>query len=101
MTATVHAHRCEKCLESGKQTFWIHGDDKAGAVEAHKCPECGEIQWKKWMIETASLTKKHNHGGINLDAILGYLVLAVGVSLLAYGAYVYIKERRNKKELLP
>jgi hypothetical protein len=51
----MHAHRCEKCNSSGIQTIWIHGDECSGKIAAHKCPKCGEIQWKKWLVPVGSL----------------------------------------------
>lgn len=93
----MHAHRCEACAANGKQTVWIHSDDCLGVLAAHKCPECGTVQWRKWMVEPGKLPQATNAVTpvITFEAILGYLLLFAGLALLGYGAYLYIKDRRT------
>ena len=40
----THEHECDKCF-----TIWSHGDDMAGNEAAHRCPNCGHLQWWKRM----------------------------------------------------
>jgi hypothetical protein len=96
---TMHAHRCQHCLANGKQTVWIHGEDKAGLIAEHKCPECGEVQWKKYMVELGRLPNvRQAVANVNndMDAILVYAVLALAIVFLAY----YISRILNKKEVV-
>jgi hypothetical protein len=38
-----HKHRCSKC---GKE--WEHdGATCGGSIDAHKCPQCGSLQWDR------------------------------------------------------
>ena len=98
----MHAHRCEHCAKNGKQTVWMHGDDCAGVIASHVCPECGQVQWKKWMVEVAALPKVQTpQGGVNFETVLGYILFFVGLALLGYGTYQYIKDRRTTGKVLP
>lgn len=36
---------------------------------------------------------------MDFSTVLGYVVLAVGIALLVYGAFLYVKEYREKKLL--
>lgn len=101
MTA-VHAHKCQACAKSGKQVFWIHSDDCKGVVQAHKCPECGTVEWKKALIEPAAIPQKPQavQQDNNIDTILGYAILLIAVALLGYAAYLYYqKKMKPKKEV--
>lgn len=101
VTVPMHAHRCMACADKGKNVVWIHGDDQAGVVQAHKCPQCGEVQWKKWLIEPGRLPQVTNaHGQINFDTVLGYIMLAVGIAILGYTAFIYVKKWRNGKKTI-
>jgi len=88
----MHAHRCMACLDKGVNTVWIHGDNEAGVVGAHKCPTCGEVQWKKWMVEVGQLPR-HAPPQVakNFDAMLGYILLAVSVAIVGYIAFLYVR----------
>jgi len=94
----MHAHRCMACSKNGIDTVWIHGDNRAGDVAAHKCPKCGEIQWKKWMVEIGQLPRVQAQAKRNYEALLGYLVLAVSVALLGYLAFIYVRAWRSEKK---
>jgi hypothetical protein len=48
----LHAHKCVACEKAGKETVWLHDNEKAGDVAAHKCPVCGSIEWRKHSVET-------------------------------------------------
>lgn len=99
----MHTHRCEECAKNGKEVIWIHPDGDAGHIAAHKCPECGTVNWKQCKIENAKLPKPQERiapvHAIDLQSLLGYIMLAVGLALLGYAAYVYVKERKNKAVL--
>lgn len=99
MTTAIHAHHCQACSAKGKNVFWIHGDDCKGVLQAHKCPECGTVEWKKALVEPRQLPQpKKQDGGFNMDILLGYLVLFAGLALLGYGIYLYVS-KRQKHEL--
>ncbi len=108
MSATVsaaigmHAHRCEICATNGKQVVWVHPDTGAGDIAAHRCPQCGNIEWKKFLVEPGRLPQVANGQPIqiNNNALLGYIVLAICVALVFYGAFLYVKKIRYKKEVL-
>lgn len=90
----IHAHRCEACAAKGKQVFWIHGDTCKGVLQAHKCPECGTVEWKKALIEPGRLPQtKKQESVFNADMLLGYIVLFAGLTLLGYGVYLYCKKK--------
>lgn len=96
----MHAHRCEKCAENGKQVVWIHSETDRGVVAAHKCPECGEVQWKKWLVEPARLPQsQHVQSGVSFETILGYVLIFTAFAMLGYGMYLYVKDRRTLKVL--
>lgn len=54
---TLHAHICTECLKNGVRTVWIHGDCKAGQLDAHICPKCGSTEWKKALVPVTQLPK--------------------------------------------
>lgn len=96
MTTAIHAHRCEACAANGKQVFWIHGDSCKGILQAHKCPECGTVEWKKALIEPGRLPQpKKQESGFNADILLGYIVLLAGLALIGYGIYFYLSKRKQ------
>jgi hypothetical protein len=82
----IHAHRCENCVKNGEETIWMHGDEKGGDVAAHKCPRCGTVEWKKFLVRPVKLpgqqVVQQATSAINLEAILGYLVILVAVCLV-------------------
>ena len=51
-TRQGHSHRCPH-----DGTVWNHSDDNEGNVAAHRCPECGRIQWDKYQPVT-TVTKQ-------------------------------------------
>jgi hypothetical protein len=66
----------------------------------HRCPQCGEIQWKKFLVEPGILPRVRNaNNQIAFDALLGYILLSIGIALVCYGAFLYVKKLREKKEL--
>lgn len=86
----VHAHRCEKCAASGKEVYWIHKDDCKGALQAHKCPECGTVEWRKALIEPARLPKPPEAAQANgFDTFLYYAVICVGFFAFGYLIFEY------------
>lgn len=97
----MHAHRCQKCAADGKETIWIHPDICRGKVAAHTCPECGTIQWKQCKVESGKLPQqaRHEQPQTDFSTVLGYVVLAVGIALLVYGAFLYVKKYQNGKLL--
>lgn len=100
MNETLHAHRCQACLKQGKNVFWIHSDTCKGVVQAHKCPECGTVEWKKALIEPAQMPQKPQPAQPNqLDAILGYVVLFIAVAMLGYAVYLYVEKKRKPKDV--
>lgn len=99
MTSTVHAHKCQACAKAGKAVFWIHSDDCKGVVQAHKCPECGTVEWKKALIEPAAMPQKPQAPQPNkVDTILGYAVLLVAVAMLCYAGYLYYQKKMKPAE---
>jgi hypothetical protein len=98
--AGVHAHRCEACAKIGKDVIWIHPDTGVGDVMAHKCPECGTVEWKKFMVQVGALPHARNAGNeIGLDALIGYIVLAIGIALVCYSTFLYIRKLKQNKEI--
>lgn len=93
----MHAHKCQACEKSGKEVIWIHPDICRGKVAAHKCPECGTINWKQCRVESAKLpqVQRGAQNGVSLEVVLGYIMLAIGLALVGYGAFLYVKKRRN------
>jgi hypothetical protein len=86
----VHAHICTACHAKGKNVVWVHGDDKAGNVEAHKCPACGTINWKKFLVQPATLPQGATPQQIQTDynrIMLAVLLLAV---LCLVGYFIYL-----------
>jgi hypothetical protein len=101
-TVPVHAHRCMACADKGKNVIWIHADTDAGNVALHKCPQCGEVQWKKFLVEPRQLQQaQQSQAQVNFETILGYVLVAVALALLGYCAYIYVKGRRGSGSELP
>lgn len=95
-TVPMHAHRCEACAKIGKEVVWIHPEADFGQIAAHKCPECGTINWKQSKIDNAKLPQPlPKNQGVSFDTILGYVALLVGLALIAYGVYYYVRERKT------
>src|SRR6266403_378325 len=94
----MHAHKCEACEKNGKEVVWVHPDICRGKVAAHKCPECGTVNWKQCKVESAKLPQVAQHvqpAQINLETLLGYILLAVGLALIGYGAFLYVTKGRR------
>lgn len=100
-TVPMHAHRCEECAKLGKDVVWVHPEQDFGQVSAHKCPECGTVNWKQSKIDNGKIPPPlpKNESKINLDTVLGYIVLLLGLALVGYGVYQYVAERKAKKVL--
>ena len=45
-SADLHQHKCPHC-----EVIWEHGANCAGAKKAHRCPECGTLEWQKYYPE--------------------------------------------------
>lgn len=93
----MHTHRCEECAKNGKEVIWIHPNADAGQISAHTCPECGTVNWKQCKVENGKLPQPQQRT-VPVHAIdwLGYIMLAVGLALLGYATFLYIKDYRNK-----
>ena len=94
-----HAHRCGKCLENGKQVVWVHGDDMKGVETAHKCPECGTVNWQQFLVEPHRLPPQHQHVSPASNPVayaIGVLLIMAGIALLAYGTFVFIKKQNSE-----
>src|SRR5260370_941127 len=97
----MHAHKCEACAAQGKEVIWVHPDLCRGKVAVHKCPECGTVQWKQCKVASGKLPQVAPRAqGVSFETTLGYVLLFVGLALLGYGMYLYIKDRRAA-EVLP
>jgi hypothetical protein len=92
----MHAHRCEKCNSSGIQTIWIHGDECAGQIAAHKCPKCGEIQWKKWLVPVGSLPAQKKDNDISLMFHFQDIFQILAIILVALACISYILAIANE-----
>jgi hypothetical protein len=93
----IHAHVCMNCASEKKNTVWVHGDDNAGIIGTHLCPECGKVEWRKWKIEPVKAGPQQAvaevaQAGINLDTLIGYIVLAIGLALIGYGIFLYAQK---------
>jgi hypothetical protein len=99
----MHAHRCEACAKSGKEVVWIHPEADFNQVAAHKCPECGTVNWKVSKVDSGKLPPPlpRNEKKFDIETVLGYVLLFIGLALLGYGAYLYIKDRKKAPEILP
>jgi RecJ-like exonuclease len=100
----MHAHRCMACSDRGEESIWIHPDTCAGNVAKHKCPKCGQVEWKQFMMETAKLPQivanaKNNQS--RLDMVIGYVLFAVLLAALGYCAFLYVKKLREGNAELP
>lgn len=93
----VHAHRCENCAKNGMETVWLHGDEKGGDIAAHKCPQCGTVEWKKFLVRPSKLPSQVQQAAsaITSETILGYVAILVGIILLV--ALVSSLFREEKK----
>jgi phage FluMu protein Com len=99
-TVPMHAHRCEACAKAGKEVVWIHPEADFGQVSAHKCPQCGTVNWKQSKIDNAKLPPPlPKNQGVPVETIIGYVLLFISIVLLSYGAYIYIKDRKNVAHL--
>lgn len=99
-TVPMHAHRCEACAKSGKEVVWIHPEADFGQVSAHKCPECGTVNWKQSKIDNAKLPQPlPKNSGVSFDVVIGYVALFIVIALLGYGAYIYAQKVRSGKAL--
>ena len=99
-TVKMHAHKCEECAAKGKEVIWIHPDSDRGQVAAHRCPECGALNWKQHQVENGKLPQplpknETVQRGVNWDMVLGYTVLLIGLALIGYGVYIYIQGKKH------
>jgi hypothetical protein len=101
-TIPMHAHRCEACAKAGKEVVWIHPEQDFGQVAAHKCPECGTVNWKVSKIDNAKLPPPlpKNQSSIDFNTVLGYVLLLILLGLAGYGVYLYVQKRGGVSVLL-
>lgn len=95
-TLKMHAHRCEACAAKGKETVWLHPDMDRGQVAAHKCPECGTINWKQSAIDNGKLPAPlpANKASMSFDAVLGWLLIFVAIGAIGYFGYIIYKKKQ-------
>jgi hypothetical protein len=100
-TVAMHAHRCEACARAGKEVVWIHPEADFGQVSAHKCPECGTVNWKQSKVDNAKLPAPlpKNVSAANFETVLGYAIAFLILALIGYGVYVYVKKKGGVKHL--
>jgi hypothetical protein len=100
-TLPMHAHRCEACAKAGKEVVWIHPEQDFAQLASHKCPECGTVNWKVSKMDTAKLPQPlpRNANKADFNAVLGYLILLVGLALIGYGVYLYVQKRGGIKKI--
>lgn len=102
----MHAHRCENCFKTGKQTVWIHGEECVGKVAAHTCPECGAVEWKKWLIPVSEKAKPkaavrempHPRGDEVLTLDLEQIIDSLSIMLLAVALILMLAIIKNYAE---
>lgn len=95
---SMHAHICTVCRDAGKQVVWVHGDDKKGDETAHKCPECGTLNWKQFLVEPHRVPAPHavqTKGAFNYALDIFYVLVIVGC--IAFLVYDHV----TKKEGMP
>jgi hypothetical protein len=95
----MHAHRCEACMKSGKEVVWIHPEADFAQVAAHKCPECGTINWKQSKLDNGKLPQPQPKNENKWETALGYVLAFVAIALVGYAGYLYIQKRRAEKTL--
>lgn len=102
-TLKMHAHRCEACAAKGKDVVWIHPDADFAQLSAHKCPECGTVNWKQSKLDNERLPQPQprNATGVKLETVLGYVLLFVALGVIAYGAYIYWQRVKDGKAEIP
>jgi hypothetical protein len=96
----MHAHKCMACAKQGKDVVWWHAETERGKIAQHTCPTCGNVEWKKWLVEPGSLPQYQNGHGTNtvdMYVLLGYAVFAVCIAILCYAAYFYVMQWREGK----
>lgn len=57
-TLDIHSHRCDRC----SRKWWHFGMFNLGDESAHRCPNCGAVQWWKSSVP-AELRQAHNAFG--------------------------------------
>jgi hypothetical protein len=98
VSAAVHSHVCMKCAEAKKNVVWMHGDDKAGVIGLHTCPECGTVNWRKVVLPPAELPQQKASAAVDFNTVLGYILFAVIVATIGYCAFVYVKKIRGNEK---
>jgi len=101
----MHAHKCEFCFKNGKTVIWAHGEKCAGNLEAHKCPVCGNVQWRKYMIAIAELPQARRQqqsmavGIVSaIVELLATVAIAYGVSLLIMEVYSFVQSMKGETQ---
>lgn len=93
----MHAHRCMECIKTGKNTVWIHDDTCAGNIAAHKCPECGEVQWKKWMVEIGKLPPREMpKPNAERDTLVMWAIVFASIIIVALVSHFVLKPKAQK-----
>ena len=95
----MHAHVCEACAKNGKNVMWMHAAEK-GNIDAHKCPECGTVQWKQSHVPVASLPGQRARQAVAANMLpyrlfdffmlTAFAALAVYWVLIAYEQYIKV-----------
>jgi sensor domain CHASE-containing protein len=89
----MHAHRCKNCLKQGRNVVWIHGDCQQGNPETHKCPQCGEMVWQKWLVPVAQLPQSVAKVVADNHDVLAWIIFALGMLLLVCAVALYLNEK--------
>jgi hypothetical protein len=81
----------------GVSTVWIHGDDKRGCAQAHKCPKCGAQEWEKWLVEVGKLPAHQAHGHAEVLTISAYQIVGLafviaGLLIVIYAGMVWYRD---------
>ena len=98
----MHAHKCMKCASNGVNTVWIHGDECKGVIQAHTCPKCGSVEWKKWMVEIGKLPHQMpQHASGKSNEILAWVAIFAIVAIVAVASYFQLTKIRELKSKIP
>lgn len=72
--------------------MWLHGNEKQGCLAAHKCPKCGGVMWKKWLVPVEEIPKQNNNGNVATQnlAPIAVMTLADVMTVFALGFSVVV-----------
>src|SRR5262249_22001052 len=90
----LHAHQCKACAGNGITSIWIHAEKCRGVEQAHKCPQCGALEWEKRPLPLGKLPQHHGAPNNNQKtalataaSILYWTLAIVALSVIAYEGY--------------